>query len=334
MRDMRPNHSAIVVALVAVVCSVGACSANDVTAEPVASAVMTGRVALPAPPVSDGPASPCATTELDFVVEAFDGAMGNSWAQLRAMNHTDRPCVLDGFPEVNIDQAGHRLQLTVDHASVFLYGPAVPSQIRLEPQSSATAELFWRGYRDAADHTTAQVARVALADGSSEPAVMGTYTPTAPFDLVDGGTITVGPWVAVGYGAPWYDWPHTLVLSTQRCLAGDLVATVTGPHSDAPYPEDEQPTAELMVANVGLEPCVVAGDLALDGPNGQYLAAPNKAGEPDQQWVLRPTDGLSGTLPWVAVEPMLSDPDRWTVVCSGDQRVPITLRYDGSNTGN
>ena len=318
-------------ALIAVVCSVGACSAGGVSLEHVPAARITGRVVLPAPRASDGPTVPCTTTDLDFVIEGLNPAMGNSWAQLRTMNHADGPCVLDDLPEVTIDQAGHRLQLTIDHTSTFLNGTDVPSQVRLEPQASARAELFWQGYRDAADQTTAQVARVVLADASSEPASMGTYMPAAPFDLVDGGAMTVGPWVAVGYGAPSYDWPNTAVQSTQRCHARDLVATITGPHSGTSVAEDEGPIAELVVVNVGLEPCVVAGDPALAGPNGQLVGASSEAGEPDQEWVLRPSDGLSRALLWEAVVPVIGAPDKWTVVAGGDERVPITVGDSGSD---
>ncbi|RYV50782.1 DUF4232 domain-containing protein [Pengzhenrongella frigida] len=326
---MRPHRSVIVGALVAVVGSVGACSA-DVSHEPAPSVRVVGRVFLPAPRVSDGPAGPCTTTDLDFVVEAFSPTMGNSWAQLRTINHADRPCVLDGLPEVTIDQAGHRLRLTIDHSSTLLDGTDVPTQLTLEPQASATAELFWRGYRDAADQTTAQFARVVLADASSKPASMGTYVPAAPFDIVDGGVMTVGPWVAVGYGAPSYDWPHEPVQSSQRCRARDLVATITGPHNGTSS-DDEGPTAELVVVNLGLEPCIVAGDPTVAGPNGQLVGTSREPGEPGQQWVLRPSDGLSRTLPWAAVAPVIDAPDTWTAVAGGDERVPITTWDTGSD---
>ena len=137
------------------------------------------------------------------MVEAFELAVGNTWGQLRTINHGALACTLDGYPALTIDQNGHQLHVSVDHASPHLQPADGPAEIRLEPKASAWAALFWRGYRTAADQTSAQEVHVVLADGATDVAALGTYVRGAPpFDLIDGGSMTVDRWVSVGYGAP------------------------------------------------------------------------------------------------------------------------------------
>lgn len=93
--------------------------------------------------------------------------------------------------------------------------------------------------------------------------------------------------------------------------AADLVDTLVAFCEDlAPFPlrgsdrDDIRPGVRTIgfrrravVAFAVREYAVVILEV-LAGPNGQLVGGSSEAGEPGQQWALRPSDGLSRTLPW------------------------------------
>jgi hypothetical protein len=71
--------------------------------------------------------------------------------------------------------------------------PAAPAtRVGLAPGGTASFALIWKGYGAAADKETPQELRVTL--GGDGPTTVPLDASPAPFDLVDGGTIHVGPW--------------------------------------------------------------------------------------------------------------------------------------------
>ena len=315
MPGVRTMRTVAAVALLAVLVPLTGCVAAP--AHPPSFTAPRGQ--LPAPPVSTGPVAPCTPADLDFAVEGLSPAMGDSWASLRTINRGDEACVLSGFAMLAIEQGDRALQLTVDHASPNLQ-PVDAVDIRLEPRVSASAALFWPGYRNAADQTSLQTVRVTLADGGTDAVALGTDVPDAPFDLVDGGALTVGPWEApVGYGVPQYDSPAPAARSTGPCPSRDLIGGIDEPMGSS---GDTAPTVVVWVANLGLLPCTVAGPLALAGPDGTVtaLGSDRYSGE---SAVLRPGDMHGSILAWAEVAPSLAS---WSVLVGEDQRIAVSAR--------
>jgi len=153
-------------------------------------------------PVAVPPDMPaCAPEELTLQVTGFDSAMGKSGAGIRAANTASQPCALRGRPVITIVQGGDPIDLrpvpmddrTGEVPAAALAREDPDSGAVLAPGGTATAGLFWPGYRDAADQTTPQSVSVALTVGgppipaaiTGDGTVSGSPGP-APFDLKDG----------------------------------------------------------------------------------------------------------------------------------------------------
>jgi Protein of unknown function (DUF4232) len=168
------------------------------------------RPAMPAPVTPSSPAIPaepqpsptpaavdaavaCSLEDLDWSVTGWDAAMGTRAVTVVAISHTARPCYVDGFAGIAIAQGGRDLRLTTEPGSPT--SPELPEarRVGLAPGGAASFGLVWKGYGAAADMDTPQELRVTL-DGGGEPSTVPLGTSPAPFDLVDGGTIRVGPW--------------------------------------------------------------------------------------------------------------------------------------------
>lgn len=262
------------------------------------------RVVLPAPPVTTDDAAPCTPDQLDFVLEAPDRATGNGWVSLRTTNRSDVPCTLTGPASLVVEQGGRELDLTLDHGT-----PGEP--VRLERQQSASAEVFWRGYGTAADQDTPQAVRVVLADGWTDDVALGTAADDPLFDLVDGGALTVGPWVALGYGPPAYDVLEVPVESDTPCVAADLVAGIGDVEMPVVGDTESSPVVSFWVANVGVLPCRT-GDLVLVGPDGDLPLDDGRG-----TTTVRPGDAVVGTAYLDDVEPALADSGPWSLRAGG-----------------
>ncbi|MBI9114816.1 DUF4232 domain-containing protein [Sanguibacter suaedae] len=282
--------------------------------------------ALPAPPVSDGAAPPCGPADLDIAVEVVDRARGNGWARLRAVNRADRACTLAGAPPLTLDQDGPLL-LVIDHGSELLPAVDAPEEVRLEPRASASAQLAWRGYGTAADTTTPQTIGVGMADGSLVVAAPGPRGFEAPFDVVDGASMTVGPWQPLGYGPPRVDEPPLEPGTSGACLAEDLVASVDGPQAPGSgAQESEELTGRVWLTHIGLGPCVVPHEFSLAHESGGSVAAHLDDVLPGRDVALRPGDAVSARLPWPDIEPVLDAPAQWSArVGHTDGRVPFVV---------
>lgn len=273
--------------------------------------------ALPAPPVSDGVAPPCAPADLDIAIEAFDRATGNGWARLRAVNRADRACTLAGAPPLTLDQDGPLL-LVIDHGSDLLPAVDAPAEVRLEPRASAAAQLAWRGYGTAADTTTPQTVGVGLADGSVVIAPSWLPGFEAPFDVVDGAAMTVGPWQPLGYGPSLADEPPLGKGAWETCPAEDLLASVDGPQSPGSgADESEEPTGRVWLTHIGLRPCIAPNEFSVAGASGGAVVVHLDDAVPPREVALRPGDAVSARLPWSAIEPVLAAPAQGSVQVGG-----------------
>ncbi|MGI5131147.1 DUF4232 domain-containing protein [Pseudonocardia sp. CA-107938] len=132
----------------------------------------------------------CAGVDLDWRATEPDAAMGARAVAIVATSHARRPCYLAGAVTITISQGGHDLRLTTEPDTDATSTPN--RRVGLAPAGSASFHLLWNGYGAAADHHTPQELRVTLA-GESRSSTVPLGAPT-PFDLIDGGTVRVGPW--------------------------------------------------------------------------------------------------------------------------------------------
>jgi hypothetical protein len=166
----------------------------------------------PPPPRVDPKGLPaCTPSDLEISVGGWSAAMGNSGAMISATNRGARSCVLTGTPHLEITQGGKRIELKEEPLTGQDDGSAKArkhaGKVGLRPGDSASAPLFWPGYRNAADQKTPQQVTVRLTDDGEavratlEPMGEGTAPDEpapAPFDLkvgVPGGAeIQIGHW--------------------------------------------------------------------------------------------------------------------------------------------
>ncbi len=138
----------------------------------------------------------CAATDVRLALDGFDAAMGARAATLHASNSSGGACYLDGFAAVSLSQAGRRLDVATGTTSSERPGAAGrATRVGLGPGDAATAVLYWRGYGAAADTTTPQTLEVTLRPGTQ---ALSVAVEPQLFDLVDGGELRVGNWVAAG----------------------------------------------------------------------------------------------------------------------------------------
>jgi uncharacterized protein DUF4232 len=145
------------------------------------------------PPAPVDAAVACTAAELTWSATGWDAAMGTRAVTVVAVSHTARPCYVDGFAEIAIEQGGRALRLTTEPGSPT--GPEVPAarRVGLAEGGAACFPLVWKGYGAAADHGIPQALTVRL-PGAAEPSAVPLGAAPAPFDLMDGGTVQVGPW--------------------------------------------------------------------------------------------------------------------------------------------
>ncbi|WP_040632123.1 DUF4232 domain-containing protein [Mobilicoccus pelagius] len=162
------------------------------------------RPATAAPATAEAPA--CRVDDLSLVVHGWSTWLGaNGTTTLTATNRTSASCLLGGWPELRLEQGGRPLALTMQQSATDLDHREVPvARLLLAPGTSASSTLWWRGYGTAADHAAPQRLTVRLGDVErrlvplpGDPAYApdpdGPDSP-APFDLIDGGTISLTPW--------------------------------------------------------------------------------------------------------------------------------------------
>lgn len=145
-----------------------------------------------APPAPVQTAVACSPDDLTWGTTGWDAAMGTRAVTVVATNHAAHPCYVDGFADIAIAQGGHTLRLATEPGSPTEPGAPAAQRVGLAVEGAASFPLVWKGYGAAADQRTPQALTVTLPGADAVTVPLG--PDPAPFDLVDGGTVRVGPW--------------------------------------------------------------------------------------------------------------------------------------------
>lgn len=139
----------------------------------------------------------CGLDELRLSNDGWDAAVGNTGTRVVATNTSGRRCSLSGFAQVRIEQGrplALTLQQTADPGRLDPSGSTGPPRpVRLDPGDRAAFTMWWRGYRSAADQRTPQRLVLRL-PSSPATADVPLDHPPAPFDVIDGAIVEIGPW--------------------------------------------------------------------------------------------------------------------------------------------
>ena len=153
----------------------------------------------PAPVVA---ARACTVEGLTLTARGWDSATGSSAVTILATNGSATACWVRGFPTVRLEQGGKDLALTVTRspAQRFGSGAVVPDRrIGLVAHGGqASFDLWWRGYRDAADHDAAQTLEVTAS--GTVPLRLGLTSPYL-LDVVEDAEVTVMRWTVPPRGS-------------------------------------------------------------------------------------------------------------------------------------
>lgn len=166
---------------------------------PTAAAPPPPPPATRATPAPAGGAGTCTLDDLRLTNDGWDAAVGNTWTRVVATNSSGRRCSLSGYPEVRLEQGGPlalTVQRTDDPGRLEPSGaPETARPVGLDPGEGAAFTMWWRGYRTAADQQTPQRLVLRLTSSPATADVPLDRSP-APFDVVDGAIVEVGPWRA------------------------------------------------------------------------------------------------------------------------------------------
>jgi len=141
------------------------------------------------------PAGACSPGDLALGATGFDAAAGRRFLTLTARNDGAAACVLAGAPAVRfLADEGTETDVLLEPETDAL------SPLTLDPGATAWAQLSWRGGSTADDPPRVTTLLVAPHPGDPEGVVplAGIDGVADGLDLLDGGTATIGPWVAAG----------------------------------------------------------------------------------------------------------------------------------------
>jgi hypothetical protein len=147
----------------------------------------------PWPDDADAPA--CTGADLDVTYGGSDAATGARYASLLARNVSDRPCTVEGIPDIifrNADGTAHADVLFEPHAS-----GVVPARLVVPPGEQMLAPLRWRAMSTANDPDVTTSIQVIAVPGA-EPVLLdvtGHESAPAGLDILDGAKVSLGPWV-------------------------------------------------------------------------------------------------------------------------------------------
>lgn len=147
----------------------------------------------PTPTVVAGRA--CTDADLTLAARGWDSAMGSTAVSVVATNTSDTACWVKGYPVVRLAQGGTDLDLAVTRSATQRWGngDVVPDRrVGLAAGGGrASFDLWWRGYRSAADQQTPQSLTVTLP--GSAPLELGLSAPYL-LDVVQDAEVTVMRW--------------------------------------------------------------------------------------------------------------------------------------------
>ena len=159
-----------------------------------------GPTATPTPSAESVVADrPCVDRDLVLSAQGWDSAMGSSAVSVVATNTSATACWLRGYPALRLEQGGADLSLALTRSPTqpFGTGAVVPDRrVGLAARGGkASFDLWWRGYRAAADQRTPQTL-VVTPTGSMTGTGTVRLSLSAPYlvDVVDGAEVTVMRW--------------------------------------------------------------------------------------------------------------------------------------------
>jgi hypothetical protein len=147
------------------------------------------------PDDADAPA--CTGADLDVSYGGSDAATGARYASLLARNVSDRPCAVEGIPDIVFCDADGAAQVEV-RFEPYASG-AVPARLVVPPGEQMLAPLQWRAMSTANDSDVTTSIQVVAVPGA-EPALLdvtGHESSPTGLDVLDGADVHLGPWVQV-----------------------------------------------------------------------------------------------------------------------------------------
>jgi len=145
-----------------------------------------------APGASAAPDGWCTTEDTAVLLGDPDAATGHRTVSIQAMNFSDVPCTLNGYPDLAFaDEAGSALAVTVVHGGSFMTTDDGPRPIEVPAGGFAIARLGWDAMATA-DVPTTYTLYSALYPGLDR----GSWPST--LDIVAGGTVSVTAWSLTG----------------------------------------------------------------------------------------------------------------------------------------
>jgi hypothetical protein len=145
------------------------------------------------PDDADAPA--CTGPDLDVSYGGSDAATGARYALLLARNVSDRPCAVEGTPDIVFRNADGAAQADV-RFEPYTSG-AVPARLVVPPGEQMLAPLQWRAMPTGSDPEATTSIQVIAVPGA-EPVLLVVaerdISPTG-LDILDGAEVRLGPWV-------------------------------------------------------------------------------------------------------------------------------------------
>lgn len=147
----------------------------------------------PWPEDADAPA--CTGADLDVTYGGSDAAAGTRYASLRARNVSDRPCAVEGIPDIvfrTADGTAHTDVRFVPYESGVVAGRLV-----VPPGEQMLAPLRWRAMSTANDPNVAVSIQVIAFPGAGPGLLdlIGHVSSPSGLDIMDGADVYLGPWV-------------------------------------------------------------------------------------------------------------------------------------------
>lgn len=144
-------------------------------------------------PDTDAPA--CTGADLDVSYGGSDAATGARYASLLARNVSDRPCAVEGIPDIAFQGADGTA-----HADIRFEpyeSGAVPARLVVPPGERMLAPLRWRAMSTANDPNVTTSIEVIAVPGAESVLldVTGHESSPAGLDILDGTQVHLGPWV-------------------------------------------------------------------------------------------------------------------------------------------
>lgn len=145
-----------------------------------------------APEASDG-VGLCRVEQLTARTQGWDAAMGDTAVTVVVSNMGGRDCAVRGLPSVSLLQGRSPVALQIDHESIDRPGEVDrPRRALVRAGGQVRVLLRWDGYRSQADGRTTQALTLHAPGVGSVPVELDQGP--APFDLVDGGRVSVSGW--------------------------------------------------------------------------------------------------------------------------------------------